>query len=134
MSPWRDMVRDAGLNPDTEEGAQMAAMIEADERRRCEERELERAEEERLANERDCEHGQLRRSCELCELIAENKRLQAVVDAARAFAAAEDRCDAMLDANQFDDKGYGEAIDAMQDAYKTFRKTLRALDGEVKHE
>ncbi len=38
-------------------------------------------------SERDCEHGQLARSCEICELIAENKRLKEEAQSAISFAA-----------------------------------------------
>ena len=31
-------------------------------------------------NERDCEHGHLRRKCEICELERENKRLRAALE------------------------------------------------------
>ena len=31
-------------------------------------------------NERDCEHGQLRRKCEICELERENKRLREALE------------------------------------------------------
>ena len=40
-----------------------------------------------MNNERDCKHGQLARSCEICGLEAENERLEIVAKAAGATAA-----------------------------------------------
>jgi hypothetical protein len=55
---------------------------------------------------------------------------QAVVDAALEFTAAEDRCDALLDAEPFDNAEHCVAMRELQTKYQTFRETLRALDGE----
>lgn len=51
MSPWRDMVRDAGYDPNSDDGRMMAAAIEDEERRHCEERERERAESRRVEDD-----------------------------------------------------------------------------------
>ena len=70
---------------------------------------------------------------DLCNRAADEiERLQAVVDAARVFAASEDNCNATLDAEPFSPREHGAAIQAMQDCYETFRNALRTLDGEVK--
>jgi hypothetical protein len=38
-----------------------------------------------MADKRDCEHGHLARSCEICELIAENGKLQKLLHKAISF-------------------------------------------------